>query len=142
MIVAEATYEVTDPTVDSQIVQLQGSGADVFFNITTPKFAAQAIRKAYDIGWKPVHYLNNVSIVGRLGAHAGGARQVGRPDHRCSYCKDPTDPQWENDPAMNEWRAFMKKYYPDGNLNDALQRLRLLGGARRWSRCSSSAATT
>ena len=56
MIVAEASYEVTDPTVDSQIVQLQGSGADIFFNITTPKFAAQAIRKAYDIGWKPLHY--------------------------------------------------------------------------------------
>jgi len=62
MIVAEASYEVSDPTVDSQIVQLQSSGANVFFNITTPKFAAQAIRKAYDIGWKPVHYLNNVSI--------------------------------------------------------------------------------
>ena len=61
MIVAEASYEVSDPTVDSQIVQLQASGADVFFNITTPKFAAQAIRKAYDIGWKPVQYLNNVS---------------------------------------------------------------------------------
>ena len=61
MIVKEVSYEVTDPTVDSQIVQLQASGADVFFNITTPKFAAQAIRKAYDIGWKPVHYLNNVS---------------------------------------------------------------------------------
>ena len=61
MIVAEVSYEVSDPTVDSQIVQLQGSGADVFVNITTPKFAAQAIRKAFDIGWKPVHYLNNVS---------------------------------------------------------------------------------
>ena len=80
MIVAEVSYEVTDPTVDSQIVQLQGSGADVFVNITTPKFAAQAIRKAFDIGWKPVHYLNNVSALGRLGADAGRARQVGRPD--------------------------------------------------------------
>src|SRR5262249_62277911 len=62
MIVKEVSYEVSDPTVDSQIVQLQASGADVFFNITTPKFAAQAIRKAFDIGWKPVQYLNNVSI--------------------------------------------------------------------------------
>ncbi len=61
MIVTEVSYEVTDPTVDSQIVTLQGSGADTFFNITTPKFAAQAIRKAYDIGWKPLHFLNNVS---------------------------------------------------------------------------------
>ena len=71
MIVAEASYEVTDPTVDSQIVQLQASGADVFFNITTPKFAAQAIRKAYDIGWKPVHYPEQRLELGRLGADAG-----------------------------------------------------------------------
>ena len=78
MIVAEASYEVTDPTVDSQIVQLQASGADVFFNVTTPKFAAQAIRKAYDIGWKPVQYLNNVSISVGSVLKPAGPGEVGR----------------------------------------------------------------
>jgi branched-chain amino acid transport system substrate-binding protein len=117
MIVAEVSYEVTDPTVDSQIVQLQTSGADVFFNITTPKFAAQAIRKAYDIGWKPVHYLNNVSTsVGSVLTPAGLEKAVGVLSS--NYGKDPTDPQWDKDPAMIEWRAFMKKYYPEGSLTD------------------------
>ena len=125
MIVAEASYEVTDPTVDSQIVQLQASGADVFFNITTPKFAAQAIRKAYDIGWKPVHYLNNVSIVGRLGADAGRARQVGRPDHRAATSRTRPTRSGRTTRRCIEWRAFMKKYYPDGNLHRHVQRLRL-----------------
>jgi branched-chain amino acid transport system substrate-binding protein len=117
MIVAEVSYEVTDPTVDSQIVQLQGSGADVFVNITTPKFAAQAIRKAYDIGWKPAHYLNNVSTaVGSVLTAAGLEKSVGVISS--NYGKDPTDPQWDNDKGMNEWRAFMKKYYPEGSLVD------------------------
>jgi branched-chain amino acid transport system substrate-binding protein len=117
MIVAEVSYEVTDPTVDSQIVQLQTSGADLFFNITTPKFAAQAIRKAYDIGWKPVHYLNNVSTsVGSVLTAAGLEKAVGVVSS--NYGKDPTDPQWDKDPAMIEWRAFMKKYYPEGSLTD------------------------
>ncbi len=78
MVVAKESYEVTDPTVDSQIIKLKDSGADTFFNITTPKFAAQAIRAAYDTGWKPLQFLNNVSAVGRLGAQAGRVRQVGR----------------------------------------------------------------
>lgn len=117
MIVAEVSYEVTDPTVDSQIVQLQTSGADLFFNITTPKFAAQAIRKAYDIGWKPVHYLNNVSTsVGSVLTAAGLEKAVGVVSS--NYGKDPTDPQWDKDPAMIDWRAFMKKYYPEGSLTD------------------------
>ena len=117
MIVEEVSYEVTDPTVDSQIVQLQASGADVFFNVTTPKFAAQAIRKAYDIGWKPVHYLNNVSAsVGRCSSPAGLEKSVGLITTQ--YLKDPNDKQWANDPAIKEWLAFMKKYYPDGNLID------------------------
>src|SRR5258706_12673476 len=78
MIVSKVSYEVSDPTVDSQIVQLQASGADTFFNITPPKFAAQAIRKAYDIGWKPVHYLNNVSIgIGSVLTPAGLGETVG-----------------------------------------------------------------
>jgi len=117
MIVAEASYETSDPTVDSQVVQLQSSGADVFVNITTPKFAAQAIRKVYDIGWKPVHYLNNVSqSVGSVLTPAGLDKSVGIIS--ANYGKDPTEPEWDNDPQMLEWRAFMKKYYPDGNLTD------------------------
>ena len=118
MIVAEASYEVSDPTVDSQVVQLQSSGADTFFNIATPKFAAQAIRKAYDAGWKPVQYLTNVSVsVGSVLVPAGLEKSVGIISS--NYGKDPTDPQWDKDPGMNEWHAFMKKYYPDGNLQDA-----------------------
>ena len=117
MIVAEVSYEVTEPTVDSQIVQLQGSGADVFVNITTPKFAAQAIRKAFDIGWKPVQYLNNVSVgVGSVLTPAGLDKSVGLIS--TAYIKDPTDTQWANDAAMHEVHEFMKKYYPDGSLID------------------------
>jgi branched-chain amino acid transport system substrate-binding protein len=119
MIVAEATYEVTDPTIDSQILQLQASGADVFVDVTTPKFAAQAIRKAYDSGWKPVHYLNSVgNYVGSVLAPAGLDKSVGLIS--TLYSKDPTDPTWNNDPGMLEWRAFMKKYYPDGDLTNNL----------------------
>ena len=117
MIVAEVSYEVSDPTVDSQIVQLQASGADVFFNITTPKFAAQAIRKAYDIGWKPVHYLNNVSnSVGSVLTPAGLEKAVGIITS--AYLKDATDQRWANDAAIAQWREFMKKYYPDGDQKD------------------------
>jgi branched-chain amino acid transport system substrate-binding protein len=116
-IVAEVSYEVTDPTVDSQIVQLKGSGADVLFNITTPKFAAMAIRKAYDIGWTPLHFLNNVSAsIGSVLAPAGLEKSVGLIS--VGYLKDANDKQWENDPGMKEWKAFMAKYLPDGNLAD------------------------
>jgi ABC-type branched-subunit amino acid transport system substrate-binding protein len=118
MIVARATYEVTDPTIDSQIVTLKGSGADTFFNITTPKFAAQAIRKVADIGWKPVHYLNQVSAsVGSVLQPAGLDKSVGLIT--IQYLKDPTEPEWANDPAMKDYFAFMKKYMPDANPNDA-----------------------
>jgi ABC-type branched-subunit amino acid transport system substrate-binding protein len=117
MIVAQATYEVTDPTIDSQIVTLQSSGADTLFNITTPKFAAQAIRKVADIGWKPVHYLNNVSSsVGSVLAPAGLDKSKGLISMQ--YIKDPTDPHLVNDPVMKEYFAFMKKYVPDLNVND------------------------
>ena len=117
MIVAEVSYETSDPTVDSQIVQLQGSGADVFFNITTPKFAAQAVRKAYDIGWKPVQYLNNVSAsIGSVLVPAGLEKSMGLITTQ--YLKDPLDNAWKNDAAMNDWKAFMAKYYPDGDLKD------------------------
>jgi branched-chain amino acid transport system substrate-binding protein len=117
MIVAKASYETSDPTVDSQIVQLQGSGANVFFNITTPKFAAQAIRKAYDIGWKPVQYLNNVSSsIGSVLIPAGLEKSVGIIS--TVYLKDQADPAWKDDKGLNDWRAFMAKYYPEGDLKD------------------------
>jgi len=118
MIVAETSYEVTDPTVDSQIVTLKGSGADVFFNVTTPKFAAQAIRKAYDIDWHPLHILNNVSnSIGAVLEPAGLDKSVGLISS--AYYKDPADPKYAQEPAMQEWAAFMKKYYPDGSTADS-----------------------
>jgi branched-chain amino acid transport system substrate-binding protein len=117
MIVAKASYETSDPTVDSQIVQLQASGANVFFNITTPKFAAQAIRKAYDIGWKPVQYLNNVSAsIGSVLTPAGLDKSAGVIS--IQYLKDSLDPAWKDDKGMKDWYAFMAKYYPDGNVKD------------------------
>ncbi len=117
-IVAEVSYEVSDPTVDSQIVQLQASGANVFFNVGTPKFAAQAIRKAYDIGWKPVQYLNNVSSsIGAVLTPAGLEKSVGIIT--TAYLKDYSDAQWASDPAVKRWESFMKKYYPTGDLNDS-----------------------
>ena len=117
-IVAELTYEVTDPTVDSQILKLKSSNADVFFHMATPKFAAMGIRKAHDIGWKPLQYLVNVSAsVGSVLTPAGLDKSVGIISTQ--YLKDPTDKAWENDPAMIKWTAFMKKYYPEGSLTDA-----------------------
>ena len=117
MIVAEQTYEVTDPTIDSQIVTLKGSGADTFFNITTPKFAAQAIRKVSEVGWQPVHYLNQVSAsVGSVLKPAGLDKSVGLISMQ--YIKDPTDPTWANDPAMQEYFAFLKKHAPDVPADD------------------------
>ena len=118
MIISEVTYEVTDPTIDSQIVTLKGSGADTFFNITTPKFAAQAIRKVDDIGWKPTHYLNQVSAsIGSVLKPAGVEKAVGVISMQ--YIKDPTEKRWENDPTMKEFLAFMKKYVPDASPEDA-----------------------
>ena len=118
MIVSKLSYEVTDPTIDSQMVTMKASGADVFFNITTPKFAAQAIRKAAEIGWKPVHYLNNVSAsVGSVLVPAGLDNAVGVISTQ--YFKDPTDPQWASSKEMQDWMDFMKKYYPSGDLKDA-----------------------
>ena len=117
MIVAKASYEVSEPTVDSQILQLKSSGADVFFNITTPKFAAQAIRAAYDSGWKPTHYLNNVSnSVGSVLKPAGVEKAVGIITS--AYVKDPTDKRWASDAGMKTWREFMAKYNPDGDTSD------------------------
>jgi branched-chain amino acid transport system substrate-binding protein len=113
-IVSELPYEPADPTVDSQIINLKASGADIFFNATTPKFAAQAIKKMAEIGWKPVHLLNNVSVsVGSVMKPAGFAN--GQGILSTGYIKDPTDPTWKDDAALKEWTAFMDKYYPEGD---------------------------
>jgi len=118
MIVAEVTYETSDPTIDSQIIQLQASGADTFYDVTTPKFAAQAIRKTYDIGWKPLHLLNGVSTsVSAVLTPAGIEKSIGVIT--LIYGKDPTDPAWQNDQGYKDWAAWMKKYYSDGDLTDA-----------------------
>jgi branched-chain amino acid transport system substrate-binding protein len=113
-IVQVATYEVADPTVDSQMIALKNSGANVFFNITTPKFAAQAIKKAHEIGWKPAHYLNNVSVsVGAVLKPAGFDASQGLIT--AAYIKDATDPQFKDDADMKTWNAFMDKYHPQGD---------------------------
>jgi ABC-type branched-subunit amino acid transport system substrate-binding protein len=117
MIVAKASYEVAEPTVDSQILQLKASGADTFFNISTPKFAAQAIRAAYDTGWKPVQYVNNVSAsVGAVLTPAGLEKSVGVIT--TAYLKDPVDKTWASDPAIKQFDAWLQKYMPDGNRTD------------------------
>jgi branched-chain amino acid transport system substrate-binding protein len=113
-IVAELPYEPTDPTIDSQIVSLKASGADIFFNVATPKFAAQAIRKAAEIGWKPVHLLNSVSAsIGSVLKPAGV--EAAKGILTSSYLKDANDPRWKDDAAMKEWGAFMQKYHADGD---------------------------
>jgi branched-chain amino acid transport system substrate-binding protein len=117
LIVMEQTYETTDPTIDSQIVNLKNSGANVFYNVTIPKFAVQAIKKAHDIGWKPLHLLNSVSqSVGVVLKPAG--LDASRGLITVFSLKDPTDPQWKNDQGYKDWLAFMKKYYPEGNTDD------------------------
>jgi branched-chain amino acid transport system substrate-binding protein len=118
MIVIEESYEVSEPTIDSHIVKMKSTGADVFFNITTPKFAAQAIKKNAEIGWKPMHFLNNVSAsIGSVIKPAGFDNAQGIISSQ--YFKDPTDPQWKNDPGMKAWNEFLDKYYPDANRADA-----------------------
>jgi len=116
-IVKEVSYEVTDATVDSQLATLQASKADTFVNVSTPKFAAMAIRKAYDSGWKPTQFLTNVSAsVGSVLTPAGLDKSKGLIS--ILYLKDVTDKQYENDPAVQEYAAFLKEYYPDGKLVD------------------------
>jgi branched-chain amino acid transport system substrate-binding protein len=117
MVVKEASYEATDPTVDSQIVTLQGAGADTLLTAAIPKFAAQAIRKAYDVGWKPTHYLSNVSIsVGSVMEPAGLEKSTGIIS--ADYRKDASDPHWKDDAGYKQWLAFMQKYMPDADLKD------------------------
>jgi branched-chain amino acid transport system substrate-binding protein len=118
LIIIESSYETTAPTVDSQVVQIRGANPDILINVSTPKFAAQAIRKVAELSWHPVQFLTNVSVsVGSVMKPAGFENEQGILS--AAYLKDPKDPQWKNDPAMNEWRAFMTKWYPEGDQADA-----------------------
>jgi branched-chain amino acid transport system substrate-binding protein len=117
MIVMEESYEISEPTIDSHIVKLKASGADVFVNITTPKFAAQAIKKNKEIGWNPLHFLNNVSAsIGSVMKPAGF--ENGQDIVSSQYLKDPTDKQWVKDAGMIGWNEFLDKYYPEANRAD------------------------
>jgi branched-chain amino acid transport system substrate-binding protein len=118
LIIVESSYETSSPTVDSQIVQIKGANPDIFVNIATPKFAAQAIKKAAELDWHPVHFLTNVSVsIGGVMKPAG--YEASQDILSTQYLKDPADHEWKSDPAMNEWRAFMTKWYPEGDQNDA-----------------------
>jgi branched-chain amino acid transport system substrate-binding protein len=118
MIVAEESYETTEPTIDSHIVKLKSTGADVFFNVTTPKFAAQAIKKIAEVEWKPLHFLNNVSAsIGSVIKPAGF--DASQNIISSAYLKDTSDPQWKNDAGMKAFDEFLTKYFPEGNRVDA-----------------------
>jgi branched-chain amino acid transport system substrate-binding protein len=117
MIVAEESFETTEPTVDNHIVKLKSSGADVFVDIATPKFAAQAIKKVAEVDWKPLHILNNVSAsVASVIKPAGFENAQGIIS--AAYLKDASDPQWDNDPGMKAFYEFMAKDFPEGNKLD------------------------
>jgi len=118
MVVAEASYEVSDPTVDSQILKLKSAGADVLFSASTPKFAAQAIKKNAELGWKPVHIVDiNATSVGAVMQPAGLDASKGVIS--VNYGKDPLDPTWKDDPGMKKYFDFMAKYYPEGDKNSS-----------------------
>jgi branched-chain amino acid transport system substrate-binding protein len=118
MIVLESSYEVSEPTIDSHIVKMKSVGADVFFNVTTPKFAAQAIKKMAEIEWKPMHVVNSVAAsIGSVIKPAGFENAQGIVS--AAYLKDTSDPQWKDDPAMKKFDEFLAKYYPEGNRIDA-----------------------
>src|SRR5271169_5041169 len=117
MIIAEESYETSEPTIDSHVVKLKASGADVLISITTPKFAAQAIKKIAEIEWKPLHILNNVGAsVGAVIKPAGYENSQGIIS--AAYLKDTSDPQWDNDPGMKQFLAFLAKDFPEGNKLD------------------------
>jgi len=117
MIVAEESYETTEPSVENHVVKLKASGADVFISITTPKFAAQAIKKLAEMDWHPLQIVSNVSAsVGGVMKPAGFENSQGILS--AAYAKDGADPQWDNDPGMKKFYAFLEKYYPDGNRLD------------------------
>ncbi|MBV9434184.1 MAG: ABC transporter substrate-binding protein, partial [Hyphomicrobiales bacterium] len=117
MIVAEAPYEVTDPTVDSQTVKLKASGAEILFNVATPKFAAQTIKKVAELAWRPIHIVNFVSS-----SIGGVLKPAGLDNSRgilsTQYFKDVNDPYWKDDAGFKAWSAFMDKYYPEGDRSD------------------------
>lgn len=118
IVVKSVSYETTDATVDSQVAELQSSGANVLLVGAIPKFAAQAIRKVYDLNWKPTFFMTNVAIsVGTVMQPAGPEKAVGMLSTQ--YFKDPTDPSWKDDAAMNTWRGFMAKYNPSGDVTDS-----------------------
>jgi branched-chain amino acid transport system substrate-binding protein len=118
IVVKSVSYETTDATVDSQISELQSAGANVLLVGAIPKFAAQAIRKVYDLQWKPTFFMTNVAIsVGTVMQPAGPEKAIGMLSTQ--YLKDPTDPAWKDDAAMNTWRAFMAKYNPSGDVTDS-----------------------
>jgi ABC-type branched-subunit amino acid transport system substrate-binding protein len=116
-LVTSATYEITEPTIDSQIVKLKASGADVFVIAATPKFAAQAIRKSFEIGWRPLTFLSNVAVWISTVMEPAGV-EAGTGILSTAYVKDPDDPAWKDDPGVKGWREFMIKYVPDGDLHD------------------------
>jgi ABC-type branched-subunit amino acid transport system substrate-binding protein len=117
MVIAQESYELSEPTIDSHIVKLKATNADVFVNITTPKFAAQAIKKMGEIGWKPLHFLNNVS------ASIGSVIEPAGYDHAqdiisAAYLMDAADPQWKDNPGMKAFDDFLAKRFPEGNRLD------------------------
>jgi len=117
MIVGERSYETTTPTIDSYVVELKSGGADIFISITTPKFAAQSIKKVAELGWKPLFILNSVGTsTGTVMRPAGF--ENGQDIISAAYQKDPTDPQWKDDPGLKNFDAFLTKYYPEGNRED------------------------
>jgi ABC-type branched-subunit amino acid transport system substrate-binding protein len=116
-VVTSATYEISDPTIDSQIVKLKASGADVFVIAATPKFAAQAIRKSFEIGWRPMTFLSNVAVwVSTVMEPAGF--EAGTGILSTAYVKDPDDPAWKDDPGVKAWREFMTRYVPEADQHD------------------------
>jgi ABC-type branched-subunit amino acid transport system substrate-binding protein len=114
MIIAEKAYEVTDPTIDSQIVALHDSGADIFFTWAAPKGAAQAIKKVYELNWRPKFFLANVSTSVASVMKVAGL-DASKDIISSAYLKDPTDPSWKDDAEVKEWKAFMDKWYPEGD---------------------------
>src|SRR5437868_11945701 len=116
-VVTSATYEITEPTIDSQIVKLKASGADVFVIAATPKFAAQAIRKSFEIGWRPMTFLSNVAVWISTVMEPAGV-EAGTGIISTAYVKDPDDPSWANDAGVKGWRDFMSKYVPEAEQHD------------------------
>jgi branched-chain amino acid transport system substrate-binding protein len=117
MIVAEASYATSDTTVDTQVITLQASGADTFFNFSTPKFASQSIRKIHDLGWRPMHFLSSaVSSIATVLQPAGLEKSVGLIS--VAYWKDPSDPRWWGDPAVRDYLAWIARFYPSGDVSE------------------------